>query len=61
VPDFDPLSDNYEDITEDGKQLIIDHQSLIHRVFSQNDDGKKLLELWFDAYLMSSCILDITN
>ena len=52
MTDFDPFNvDESNHTTEAGQQLIIDYQALVHRVF-KSADGNKLLEKWYDMFLM---------
>lgn len=57
MSDFDPFDTFDTDINENGKQLILDYQSRLHKLFSQDEDGKKLLSEWFDYYLMNPIIV----
>jgi len=43
--DLDPDSPYYERIRNENKRLARETDELIHRVFEQNEDGKKLLEM----------------
>ena len=45
------------ELTHEQRQDMLDFNSRIHRVFEQNPEGKKLLELWTDQYVMNPTVI----
>jgi hypothetical protein len=54
---FDVFEDGEEGLSEIDKLALVEYHNQIHRVFKQNQEGVKLLDKWFDDYVMSPTVV----
>ena len=49
--------DDFPKITEEQQKLLQEDYEHVHRVFFQNEDGKRLLEKWIKEYVMTPTVI----